>query len=311
MGKGSSCGYRDYDATSDSRRSWRFLVGTNQLQISVTRRDLECIQYPDIGYGRQGGQRRRFNDSDVFGAPGHPSGSRRTKGRAVPEVLLINPNSNQQTTREMAHALTQALEEQGAVVSVRTATAARGPSMIVDDQALTAAAREVLPLTIDTVGTADAVVVAAFGDPGVEALRSRLRVPVLGIGEASMTEAASAGRSFGIATTTPGLAQSIDARVRQLGFQNQYTGLRLTVGDPTALQGDRLRQELRRACEVCIVQDGAQAVLIGGGPLGGAADQLSEAFNVPVINAVSATARRLLKLLAEQSPKNLPSPHSP
>lgn len=224
------------------------------------------------------------------------------ESRTVPEVLLINPNSNPQTTEEMAHALAQALEERGVRVSVRTATAARAPQMLVNEQALSAAAREVVPLVMDALGTADAVIVAAFGDPGVEALRSRLRVPVLGIGEAAISEAASAGRRFGIATTTPGLAHAIDARVRQLGYQNQYSGLRLTAGDPTALQGDRLREELRRACELCIDQDGAQAVVIGGGPLGGAADQLREAFDVPVINAVSAAGRQVLQRLAEQAP---------
>lgn len=228
--------------------------------------------------------------------------------KVVPEVLLINPNSNRQTTEEMAHALTQALEERGAMVSVRTATAARAPRMIVDEQALSAAAREVVPLAVDTLGIADAVVVAAFGDPGVEALKSLLRVPVLGIGGAAISEAASAGRRFGIATTTPGLAQTINARVRQLGYQNQYSGLRLTAGDPTALRGDRLREELRRACELCIDQDGAQTVVIGGGPLGGAADQLREAFDVPVINAVSAAGRQVLERLVEQALGTSPHP---
>jgi len=172
--------------------------------------------------------------------------------------------------------------------------------MIVDEYSLSAAAEEVMALALDAFRDRDidAVVVGAFGDPGVETLRPRIPAPVIGIGQAAIAQAASEARRFGIATTTPGLAPVINERVRLLGYQHQYGGLRLTTGEPTTLVGERLLAQLMEACELCIEEDGAEAVVIGGGPLGEAADKLRSAFPVPIINAVSAVGPQLVDRLA-------------
>jgi len=71
-------------------------------------------------------------------------------------------------------------------------------------------------------------------------------LPAVGIAESAMLEAADAGRRFGVATTTPDLADQINARARDLGLGGQYTGIRLTDGDPNAVVADpeRLRAAL-------------------------------------------------------------------
>ena len=48
-----------------------------------------------------------------------------------------------------------------------------------------------------------AIIIAAFGDPGLEELRAEVDVPVFGIREQAFHEAARDGRPFGVATTTP------------------------------------------------------------------------------------------------------------
>lgn len=220
-------------------------------------------------------------------------------------VVLVNPNTNERTTARMKQELQRSVGAAGNLtLQVHSVTARQGPLMIVDEPALVAAAKEVIALTLAIVGArpVDAVVVGAFGDPGVGDLREQLDIPILGIGEAAMAEAASLYGRFGIATTTPRLAASIDARVHELGHAGSYTGLRLTHGDPEVLVGDGLREQLLQACGRCIGQDGAQAVIIGGGPLGGAADDLLNEFDIPVINAVSAAGRQLLVELGATDP---------
>ncbi len=88
-----------------------------------------------------------------------------------------------------------------------------------------------------------------------------------------------------MATTTPLLKSKIDALPDALGLRSRYTGARFAEGDPHDLMRDpaRLRAALAGAVEACIAQDGAEAVIIGGGPLGEAARALQPMFAVPVI----------------------------
>jgi Asp/Glu/hydantoin racemase len=121
------------------------------------------------------------------------------------------------------------------------------------------------------------------------------RVPVVGIAEASMREASEGRRRFGIATVTPELVSPINGRAEALGLRDLYTGIRLTQGDPRALAADpqALEEALARAVQRCIEEDGAEAVIVGGGPLGQAALALARRFDVPVIAPISAAMRLL------------------
>ncbi|CCE03320.1 conserved hypothetical protein [Bradyrhizobium sp. STM 3809] len=121
-----------------------------------------------------------------------------------------------------------------------------------------------------------------------------------GIGEASMRAAAEGGRRFGIATVTPALVASISALADALGLSAQFTGTRLTEGDPVALAADpaRLVDALAAATRACIEADGAEAVIIGGGPLAQAADQLQPQFSRPIIKPIAAAVARMLQLLS-------------
>ena len=61
-----------------------------------------------------------------------------------------------------------------------------------------------------------AIIVAAFGDPGLDELRAAVDLPVFGIREQAYPRGGQDGRPFGIATTTPdpGLARDRSARPR-------------------------------------------------------------------------------------------------
>ncbi len=214
-------------------------------------------------------------------------------------LLLINPNSNRATT-EMMVALAQAEAGAGAIVAGATAT--RAPAMITDPAALDAAAAEVVEIGIAQAGGHDGLIVAAFGDPGLAELRARVAVPVAGIAEAAMLAAArdkatGGGRRFGVATTTPDLAPAIAARAAALGLAAQFTGIRLTQGDPHVLTADpaALREALALCVRDCIGRDGAEAVIIGGGPLAASAAALQSRFQVPVVAPVAEAVRWLVR----------------
>lgn len=216
-------------------------------------------------------------------------------------VLLINPNTSSRSTETMLLAARSALPPGFAV---RGATAALGPAMILDEEALAAAADEVV--RIGRAGSAGciAVVVSAFGDPGVDRLRALLTVPVVGICEAALREAAAASRRFGIATTTPRLVGRMEAAVRALGLGAAFSGVRVSGGDPLAHAADPAGQDdaLARAVADCVAADGAERVVIGGGPLSASASRLRDRFGPLIVEPVPAAVRAVVASAGVASP---------
>lgn len=210
----------------------------------------------------------------------------------MPTIRLINPNASTTTTAMMADLVAAELPPGFRVEAV---TAGTGPLMIVTEAELEAAGPGVVAFGADMAGV-DGVIVAAFGDPGLEGLRARVRVPVAGIFEASCREAAEGGRRFGIATVTPGLEDILRRKVGWLGLAERFTGTRLTAGDPRELAEDPERLEAALGVEVArCFDDGADAVIIGGGPLGRAAVGLGRQFARPVIAPLAAAARAVAR----------------
>ena len=146
-----------------------------------------------------------------------------------------------------------------------------------------------------------AIIVSAFSDPGLEELRAEVDIPVFGIGEEVFHEAAQDGRAFGIVTVTPdeGLIRSFEVKAASLGYEAQYRGVRVTPGDPKELvqSPDELDAALAEAVRASIDEDGAQAVIMGGGPLSASAVRLQPQFDVPLVVAVSAAARAAVRAL--------------
>lgn len=204
-------------------------------------------------------------------------------------LALINPNTDAALTQTMC-----AIAARGGVVQVTGFTAKFGAPLITNEQALAMAAEAVLALAPEVAGF-DGVIIAAFGDPGLEALRQRLDIPVTGIAEAAMHAASQGGRRFAVATTTPDLRASITAAAERHG---DFAGVWITPGDPAALTADRARlvPALRAACEAAVAQGGAHAVIIGGGPLAEAAEALKAGTSVPLIAPIpEAVALALLR----------------
>lgn len=208
-------------------------------------------------------------------------------------ILLINPNTSPATTEMM---VAMARETARLRVPVRGMTAAQGPSVITTVEALDAAAIGVVEIGLREAAGTSGVIVAAFGDPGAAELKQRLAVPVIGICEAAMLEAAAGGRRFAVVTTTLNLVARIGEHAARLGLGRQYVGTWVTPGDAVDLAGDcrRLETALAVAVATGIRESDAEAVIIGGGPLSHAAAALADRFAVPIIAPVAAAVRRLV-----------------
>ncbi|GKV71900.1 MULTISPECIES: aspartate/glutamate racemase family protein [Pseudarthrobacter] len=226
-----------------------------------------------------------------------------TESSAQAKVLLINPNSNSRTTQLMTDIAAGILEPEG--LEVVGLTAAGGPAMIIDPDSLAESAQHVHDAVHDYMRgpdgtTVKAVIVAAIGDPGRSALAESLDIPVIGIGQASIQSACGEGRRFGMATSTPLLAGSLSALVKRHGRSRWFTGVRLTRSEPLVLASDPEQQylELAEAVSEASHNDGAEAVIIAGGPLSETARRLALTGMAEIIQPVPSACAKVLQELS-------------
>lgn len=220
-------------------------------------------------------------------------------------VLLVNPNSNSRTTDLMTGIAAGILEPERLQVVGLTATA--GPAMIIDPVALLDSARHVQSAVHDYLdgphgSTVIAVILAAIGDPGRSVLAEDLDIPVVGIGQGSVAAAAGSGRRFGMATSTPLLAGSLASLVEEHGQSQWFTGVRLTPSEPLVLAADPEQQflELLGAVRKARRDDGAEAVIIAGGPLSETARRLAATGVAEIIQPVPSACSMVLRVLADR-----------
>ncbi|MHC6178045.1 aspartate/glutamate racemase family protein [Glutamicibacter endophyticus] len=219
-------------------------------------------------------------------------------------VVLLNPNTNTRATTMMT---TLAMRHRSGFppITVRGATVHSGPAMITEPVALAAAATAVGDqVNLLEPGTMDALIIAAFGDPGLAQLQHSLDLPVVGIGQSAILEAAHAGRAFALATTTPDLVDSLTEQVERYGCSDSFRGVFLTGDGPLVLAANPQAQleQLREATRAAAAR-GAEAVVIAGGPLSDTARQLRTSTTVQLIEPVPAAIARVERMLLLRSQK--------
>ena len=137
-----------------------------------------------------------------------------------PTTRVVNPN----TSAELPAGIDRVAQTAAPRATVVTLRSIQGPHTI--EGALDAAlgVAGMLEVVAAYPQPFDAVVVACFGDPGVEALRLLVRVPVIGIGAASFVQAAFISRRFAIVTPAVGTPERYAAVTAAMGLTRQFLG---------------------------------------------------------------------------------------
>lgn len=136
----------------------------------------------------------------------------------------------------------------------------------------------------------DAIVIACFDDTGVDAVRTLVSVPVLGIGEAAYHAASMIATKFSVITTLSRSVPGLENNLMRYGLAQKCARVRATDipvlkledGDPETLE--KIRSEIRNAIE----QDKAEAIVLGCAGMADLMTQLSDEFGLPVIDGVAA-----------------------
>jgi len=217
-------------------------------------------------------------------------------------VLLINPNISESVSALIA---AEARRSAGEGVEIEVLTAPFGVAYIETRFESLIGAYAAAQLAAEHHARFDAVVVAAFGDPGLAALREVLPIPVTGLTEAALASAHLLGHRISIIA----ISQRIQAWYREVvdsyGFGSRLASIR-ALDRPLATIGgvqDEHAQALKTLAQKAVHEDGAEVIVLAGAPLAGLARSLQGGLPVPVVDGVSSAVRHAVTLVSLQAGK--------
>ena len=213
-------------------------------------------------------------------------------------ILVINPNASIEMTDVIRDQLERVRRPDTRLEVVRSPEA---PPAIESAQDEAACIPPMLELVRAAAGRGvDAIVIACFSDPGLDAAREATSIPVVGIQESGMHLAAQLGDRFAILVP---LARRVPLREHAAlrhGFERRLTAcpaLDLPVLE-TVVDRERVLDLLVRKSRETVEQDGTEVIVLGCAGLGDLAPRLQQIAGVPVVDP-NAAALKLCEMLID------------
>jgi len=213
-------------------------------------------------------------------------------------LLLINPNTSAAMTHSMAEAA-RSVAAAGTRVTGRQPSF--GPASIeshFDEVFGAAGVAEQMRLAQDE--GFDAVVIACFGDPGLDAARELTTAPVIGIAEAAFHAASFVATGFSVVTTMTRTCITAERLVQRYGFERTCRGIHGTDIPVLALEegGEELLARIEAAARQALLADRSGAIVLGCGGMAGLCAALQQRLGVPVVDGVTAAVKMAEALVA-------------
>ncbi|MGM9607649.1 MAG: aspartate/glutamate racemase family protein [Oscillospiraceae bacterium] len=149
----------------------------------------------------------------------------------------------------------------------------------------------------------DGVFSNCFGDPGVRALREKLKVPVFGGFEPAIYLGLGLGDTLGIVTVLKNVVPMINGAIVRAGLERRVTSVRTLDMPVIELQDrDKLMANLYIECRKAIEEDGVSVLIMGCTGIIGVTDEMTgrlkaDGYDVPVLEAAQC-AMTLTELYA-------------
>jgi allantoin racemase len=213
-------------------------------------------------------------------------------------ILVINPNASVEMSDIIRDQLNVVAR---ADVQVEVVNPSGAPPAIESALDEAACVPPMLKLVRDAEARGyDAVVLACFSDPGLDAAREMTDLPVVGIQDAAMHLAAQLGYRFSVLTT---LAHRVPVRERAAllaGLDRRLASCRvldLPVLE-TVVNREQVVHRIVRVGRQAVEEDGAEALILGCAGLGDLALRAGREIGVPVIDP-NAAALKLCETLVD------------
>lgn len=202
-------------------------------------------------------------------------------------ILLINPNTSRSMTERMQASARAALAPDVELIAL---TAEQGVPYIASRAEALVAGATTLEMIATHQDGMDAIVIGAYGDPGLIAARELFSLPITAMAEAAMFSACMLGPRFSIVTFAHALVPWYEDSVALAGLASRCASIR--VPDATFRSVQDVQHELENdladlACRA-VTQDKADVVILAGAPLTGLAARIAERVPVPLVDPLDA-----------------------
>ncbi|MDE3206658.1 MAG: Asp/Glu/hydantoin racemase [Acidobacteriota bacterium] len=207
-------------------------------------------------------------------------------GSAAPFRLgILNPNTSPEVTEVLDRHARRVARVGTTVVTLRPT---HGPAAVEGWSDAYRSVPGMLDRLVSLEHPLDALVLAGFGDVGLEALREVLAVPVLDMTEIGAATARSLGRRYGVVTTLAAMVDPIRSSLSVRGLTDRNVGVEpIDVGIAEAAVAEVVLPRLIDAAKQ-LVDHGAEAVCLGSAVLLSYAATLCSEVGVPVVDPLAA-----------------------
>jgi len=206
-------------------------------------------------------------------------------------IFVINPNTSESMTDHLRRELEKIKRPD---TELKVVCSEYGPITIESayDEALAQ------PPTLERVQQAneegyDAVILACFSDPALDAAKEISDIPVIGIEESTMHIAAMLGHKFSITTAFRNRVATRELHVRKRGLESAYAStlvLNMSVLEMDA-EPERTKSRILEVAREAVERDGTEVIILGCAGLAGYAEDVERELGVVVLDPSSVALK--------------------
>lgn len=198
-------------------------------------------------------------------------------------LLLYNPNSNHEVTSSLGRAAQRLLRDDDVL---RLATSGSGEAFIGSEESIASANAALCGNLSRQAKDYDAVLLACFGDLGVDQIRRELKRPIVSLSDAFFAAAPFLGRRIGVLTTSEFWVDRLTMEARKRGASSWIAEMvNLNVAAEEAVMS--LRTRCRSIVAEMAVTDRCEALIFAGALLVSLSAEMAESSRLPLIDALA------------------------
>jgi len=217
------------------------------------------------------------------------------------KILVLNPNISETNRKILIEALAPYQEPE---IDIDVINAEKGPEGLESYYHKQIQGAEILPMIAKAEEDGyDGVVIACYGDPGIEAAKELVNIPVVGIAEASLLLAPILGHKFLVLASADTSVPRIERFIRQLGLNEGLGEVRAinpgtswTIVD-SLKDREKSKQLIIEACKRALEDSKAEVIIPGCSEMSEHTAVIQKELGVPVIDPVVAAVQIIIALV--------------
>lgn len=206
----------------------------------------------------------------------------------IMRILVINPNTNPKNTKVIEEAISNFLTPD---IQVDVVNPEKGPLGLESYYHNYLASVEVHKMVVDAEKQGyDGVVIACYGDPGIEAAKELVNIPVAGITEASYALARLLATKFLVVVSADTAVPRQIRYIKKLGIPDHQYAVRPIGITVLGVMADRVSAKdlIAKNCEQSLKETNAELIVMGCSGFSGLRSELERQLGVPIIDPVVA-----------------------